>query len=43
LFSAEVWRGEHFLHAENLHTLLASLLDEAQVLLDVQSFDIFDW
>jgi hypothetical protein len=43
LLSAKVWRGENFLHADYLDALLGCLLDKAQVLFDVQSFDIFDW
>src|SRR6266498_2928259 len=42
LFSAKVRRCENFLHAKNLHALLGGLFDEAQVLLDVEPFDIFN-
>src|SRR5215216_1170054 len=42
LFGAEVRSREDLLHAEYLHALLRGLLDEVQVLLDVEAFDLLD-
>ena len=43
LFGAKVWSRKDLLHAEDLHALLRRLLDKAQVLFNVQAFDIFNW
>src|SRR5687767_4008700 len=42
LFGAEVRRSENFLHANYLHSLCGSFLDETKMLLKINSLDIVD-
>src|SRR5687768_7322554 len=43
LFGAEVRRSKNFLHANYLHALCGSFLDEAKMLFKIDSLNIVDW